>query len=131
MAREVWILSSLLIETQGVHFPEFIDLLWHLKFIQQMGNDLLELVIATSWSMWFNRNIVRQGKTRQLAAMVLQKARMLLDEFQVANAQPSKALVSDTACWTNPTSPWYKINVDGMDFEQQEASGVGVVVRDH
>lgn len=58
MAREVWILSSLLIETQGVHFPEFIDLLWHLKFVQQMGNDLLELVIATSWSMWFNRNVV-------------------------------------------------------------------------
>ena len=63
--------------------------------------------------------------------MVLQKVRMLLDEFQVANAQPSKALASDTACWTNPTSPWYKINVDGVVFEQQEASGVGVVVRDH
>ena len=123
MAREVWILSSLLIETQGVHFQEVIDLLWHLKFIQQMGNDVLELVIATSWSMWFNRNVVRQGKTRQLAAMVLQKARMLLDEFQVANAQPSKA-------WTNPTSPWYKINVDGVVFEQ-EASGLGVVIRDH
>lgn len=38
---------------------------------------------------------------------------MLLDKFQVANAQPSKARVSDTAWRTNPTSPWYKINVDG------------------
>ena len=79
IALEVWNLSGLLIETQGVH--------WHLKFVQQMGNDLLELVIATSWSMWLNRNVVQQGKTWQLAAMVLQKARMLLDEFQVANAQ--------------------------------------------
>ena len=51
MAREVWILSSLLIETQGVHFLDFLEILWHLKFVQQMGNDNLELVIATSWSM--------------------------------------------------------------------------------
>ena len=79
IALEVWNLSGILIETQGVH--------WHLKFVQQMGNDLLELVIATSWSMLLNRNVVQQGKTWQSAAMVLQKARMLLDEFQVANAQ--------------------------------------------
>ena len=64
MAHEVWILSSLLIETQGVHFLDFLEILWHLKFVQQMGNDILELVIATSWSMWFNKNVVRQGKTR-------------------------------------------------------------------
>ena len=62
--------------------------------------------------------------------MVLQKARMLLNEFQVANAQPSKALMSDTTWWTNPTSPWYKINVDGTVFEQ-EASGVAIVIKDH
>lgn len=58
IARVVWNLSGLPIETQGVHFPEFIYLLWQLRFVQQMGNDLFELVIATSWSMWFNRNVV-------------------------------------------------------------------------
>ena len=55
---------------------------------------------------------------------------MLLNEFQVANAQPSKAVMSDTTWWTNPTSPWYKINLDGTVFEQ-EASGVAIVIKDH
>ena len=121
IAREVWNLSGLLIETQGVH--------WHLIFVRQMGNDILELVIATSWHV-VQQKCCSTRETRQSAAMVLQKARMLLVEFQVANAQPSKAVMSDTAWWTNPTSPWYKVNVDGAVFEQ-EASGVAIVIRDH
>ena len=27
--------------------------------------------------------------------------------------------------------PWYKINTDGVVFLQQQATGVGMVIRDH
>ncbi|KAK9984734.1 hypothetical protein SO802_034259 [Lithocarpus litseifolius] len=81
--------------------------------------------------MWFNRNAVRQGKVRQTAAMILQKARLLLDEFQLANFQPSKSVMHDRGQWTNPSPQWYKVNVDGAVFESQQASGVGVIIRDH
>ena len=79
-AQKVWKLSRFLFDNCGVHFRDFIDLLWHLQFIQRVGNDLLELVIIVAWSMWFNRNVVQQGKARQ-AVTILQKARLLLDEF--------------------------------------------------
>ena len=33
--------------------------------------------------------------------------------------------------WINLKPPLYKINSDGAVFQQQQASGVGVVIRDH
>lgn len=36
--------SGLPLNFNGVHFPEFIDLLWYLKFVQHVGNDILELL---------------------------------------------------------------------------------------
>ena len=58
-AQEVWSLSGLPLDMRGVHFPEFIDLLWYLKLVQHVGNEVLELVITIAWSIWFNRNQVR------------------------------------------------------------------------
>ena len=37
---------SLPLDMQGFHFPEFIDLQWYLKFVQHVGNGVLELVIT-------------------------------------------------------------------------------------
>ena len=56
---------------------------------------------------------------------------MLLEEFQKANYQPSKHIVKDSEQWTNPTPPWYKINVDCATFQSQQASSVGAIIRDH
>ena len=81
-----------------------------------MGNEILELVVTIAWSIWFNRNVIRQRKTRQSTVVILHKARMLLEEFQTTNHQSSKHIVKDSKQWTNPTRPWYKINVDGMTF---------------
>ena len=111
-AQEVWKSSGIPFDNCGVHFRDFIDLLWHLQFFQRVGNELLELVITVAWSMWFNRNVVQQGKARQTAATVLQKARLLLEEFQLANFQPSRTVMHDREQWTNPSLPWYKVNVD-------------------
>ena len=111
-AQEVWKSPGIPFDNCGVHFRDFIDLLWHLQFFQRVGNELLELVITVAWSMWFNRNVVRQGKARQTAATVLQKARLLLEEFQLANFQPSRTVMHDREQWTNPSLPWYKVNVD-------------------
>ena len=38
-----------------------------------------------AWSIWFNRNQVRHDKPRQSVAMIIHKARTLIEEFKVAN----------------------------------------------
>ena len=54
----------------------------------------------------------------------------MLEEFQLANFQPSKTVMHDREQWTNPSPPWYKVNIDGAVFAAQQASGVGVIIRD-
>ena len=67
--------------SSGVHFNEFVDLLWHLKFVQHVGNEILELVITIAWNIWFNWNQVWQGKADQSASMIIHKARLVIEEF--------------------------------------------------
>ena len=112
-------------------FQGFVDLLWHLKFVQHVGDDVLELTITIAWSIWFNRNATRLGKSSQNTSMIIQKARALLDEFQVANFQLSLLMVKDSGQWVCPKPPWYKINTNAAVFEQQQDTEVGAVIQDH
>lgn len=43
-AREVWRLSGISVDTRGAYYHDFVDLLWHLKFIQHVDNELLSLI---------------------------------------------------------------------------------------
>jgi len=74
-------LSALPLDMHGVHFHEFIDLLWHLRFVQHVGNDVLELIITIAWCIWYNKNQVRLGKPTQLAGMIINKAKEVIEEF--------------------------------------------------
>ena len=62
-----------------------MDLIRYLMFVQHVGDGILELVFMAAWCIWYNRNVVRHRSTCQSAQMVVQKTRMLIDEFQVAN----------------------------------------------
>lgn len=39
---------GILFDTKGRVFPEFIDLLWHLKFGQRLGEEIMELEIMVA-----------------------------------------------------------------------------------
>ena len=49
--------------------------------------------------IWFNRNEVQQGKTRQIGLPILQKARYMLEEFQTANLKLSEVGNKDEDRW--------------------------------
>ena len=83
-AYAVWLLSGISFDTQGVRDLEFMDLMWYLIFVLHFGNDILEMLLMIAWCVWFNRNVVRHGHSRQSAEEVVQLARFLLNEFQIA-----------------------------------------------
>ena len=82
------------------------------------------------WSMWFSRNEARQGKARQQASAISQKARLLLEEFQRVNLKIPQSEAENEVHWVPPKAPWYKLNSDGATFAIIHAAGVGVVIHD-
>lgn len=80
--RDIWSLSALPLDMYDVHFHEFIDLLWHLKFVQHVGNDVLELIFTITWCIWYNRIQVRLGKSTQSASMIINKAKVVIEDFK-------------------------------------------------
>jgi len=80
-----------------------------------------------AWSMWHNQNAARHG-SQQSANLVVQKARVLLDEFQIANHSISQPKEDVQEFWATPIAPSYKVIVDGGVFSQSCQSGVGAVI---
>ena len=66
-ARAVWLLSGNSFDTQGLWYLEFMDLVCYLIFVEHVGNDILEMILMIAWRMWFNRNVIRHGHSRQSA----------------------------------------------------------------
>ena len=96
-----------------------------------MNDELLQLVITMAWCMWFNRNVVRQCKTQQLVAEILQNAKYLLEEFQMANFMLACHETYDILEWIPLTQSWYKINTNGATFVNTQSVGDGVIIRDN
>ena len=129
-AREVWQIFGLTFDTHGLVFHEFVDLLWHLKFSQRVGDDTLELVPIIAWNICYNHNQVRHGKARQLSRAILHKALVLLEEFQTANFSMPHFMSDEATHWAASLSLGYKVNVDSATLTNSQSSRIGVIIRD-
>ena len=89
------------------------------------------MLFMIAWSMWHNRNAARHGSPRQFANLVVQKAWVLLDEFQTANHSISQPKENMQEFSVAPIAPSYKVNVDGTVFSQSCQAGVGIVIQDY
>ena len=105
-----------MVETQGIHYQEFVNQVWYLIFVQHTGDDTLEMIFMVAWCIWFNRNVVQHGSACQLATVVVQKARTLLAKFQGANHVITSPRMKMNDSWTLPMAPNYKLNVDDVVF---------------
>ena len=103
--RDIWTTSRIPFDSSGVHFNEFVDLLWHLKFVLHVGDKILELVITITWSIWFNRNQFLHRRANQTASLIIHKVRSMIEEFQVANFQPSRSSMKEVELWINLKPP--------------------------
>ena len=129
-AREVWQAFGLTFDNHGLVFHEFVDLLWRLKFSRCVEDDTLELVLMIAWNIRHNRNQVQHGKARQLSRAILHKARVLLEEFQIANFSMPHFVSDEATHWVASLSPGYKVNVDGGTFTNSQSSRIGVIIWD-
>lgn len=46
--QEVWDLTGIVFGTQGVRYQEFVDLVWHLLFVQHAGDNTMEMIFMVA-----------------------------------------------------------------------------------
>lgn len=96
-----------------------------------LGNEMLELMVMVAWYLWFNRNEAQLGKGRQQGSAIVQKASFLLDEFQMTNFKLKLVVDKEETQWLPLKPPWFKLNVDGVNFAASQSASVGVVIWDN
>lgn len=122
-ARGVWEVTCIPFDNKGVHYRDFIDILWYLIFMQHVGQEVLELVVTVAWCLWHNRNKARHGSPRQSTNEILHKARTVLEDFQAAHFKRPQLTSPPNARYIPPSYPWFKINTDATVFKDLKNSG--------
>ncbi|XP_075658928.1 uncharacterized protein LOC142628772 [Castanea sativa] len=99
--------------------------------MQHIGQDVIELVVAVTWCIWYNRNKARHGSRRQSTNEILHKARTILEDFQAAHFKLPQLTSPSDARWVRPSYPWFKINTDAALFNDLRTVGIGAIICDH
>jgi hypothetical protein len=106
---------------------------------------------ATVWSLWKHRNLKVWENVSESAAVVVDRARVLISEWQIANSKVSEGDAADIAgatthlsfsssaanvhaagqlVWQKPGSGRLKCNVDAAFSSNFNRTGIGVCIRD-
>ena len=128
-AREIWTLSGISFDDKGIHYRDFMYLLWHLIYFQHVGTKLLELIVTIAWCIWYDRNKTRLGSPRQPSWEILHEACMILEEFQLSHLRQPQLRQAQDMRWVPPKPPFYKTYIDATIFDK--SVGLGAVIRNH
>lgn len=89
-----------------------------------------ELFATTAWFIWTHRNKVRLREKTILLGSIDEAASSFLQKFKSCREEPKQAKQLRHRKWQPPESDVYKLNFDGVMFNESNEAGIGIVVRD-
>ena len=91
----------------------------------------LDLFASVCSTVWYRRDQIRPKHSVYLISQMLLQASQALQDFLHAFPPAQPSVTSPRVRWIPPPASSLKINFDGALFEDINAAGLGVVVRDH
>ncbi|XP_050264256.1 uncharacterized protein LOC126708511 [Quercus robur] len=130
-AQKVWQYIKLHFSFESHTISSFFDLMWNRVVLGKYDEDKVAMVVTVAWAIWFNRNEVRNGKSKKTRRDIVQwTSQYLVECFAAIEIPRTTSPTSQVVTWAPSTGLRYKVNVDGAVFKMQKTARVGVVIRD-
>ena len=101
-----------------------------LKILDAGSPGDLEILFATAWAIWFNRNQVVHEAKCSPHSLIWNLAKRTREDYKNAALYNYVQQLAPDVGWAAPPPDVYKINVDGATAGCGGRSTVGVIIRD-
>lgn len=117
-----------------------VSAIFHL--LEHLSADLIQRLSSVLWSLWKHRNLKVWEDVTETSATVVERARHLVEDWQLANTpyicapslpHPQSAASSShdhRITWQPPGVGRYKCNIDAAFSSHVNRTGIGMCVRD-
>ncbi|XP_024628858.1 uncharacterized protein [Medicago truncatula] len=150
-AIQVWRLSGLWSDVSAANSNDDSNIGTVFALLDMLTTKQRVVFAATVWSLWKHRNLKVWEDVTEVAAVVVDRARVMITEWQIANTKtpaesraattaPPTQLLSNSAevnssddglvLWQKPTSGRYKCNVDAVFSSNFNRTGIGICIHD-
>jgi len=147
-ALQVWHMTGLWGSVQHAlaHTTSVTDAVFSL--LEKLSTELAQRLTTVIWSLWKHRNIRVWDNVPETSAVVVDRARNMIADWQLANdpaalaaSLPSQHAMATTTgvptphlqprtSWQPPISGRYKCNIDAAFSSQHNRTGIGICLRD-
>ena len=101
-AQNIWKCSGIFQPGFIGLFPSFLNLLWKMMMLDDCEENILALVVTIAWSIWTNRNEVRNGGKKKGELELLQWPCQYLQEYVGGKKLSIKAVQDQIEHWCPP-----------------------------
>ena len=119
------------------------------SLLQILSADLSQRFATVLWSIWKHRNLKFWDGVTETSALVVERARNMVVDWQLANASAARVSTASTTSssihnggplvsplhtanrWQRPLLGRYKCNIDAAFSNSLNRTGIGICIRDH
>ncbi|XP_074341789.1 uncharacterized protein LOC141679182 [Apium graveolens] len=122
------------VDTHGGTFSNFAT--WLEYVLASASLKIQAEIITLCWTIWRNRNDIVWNQRFSSVNRIVAAAKQYLTQWSIAQNRSTNTLLQpifegDGDCiWVNPQQNSVKVSVDATVFEDKDAAGLGLVVRD-
>jgi hypothetical protein len=129
LARQVW--QQMLLESQRATMGTLSSSREAMAFLLQQKEEIQTQMVIILWSIWTERNCIREEGRRRSAESLVRSIRIYADEVIRTQVQEKRRKEPNLAAWSRPPADYLKLNCDGSFRSADQSGSWGfIIIRD-